>query len=93
MERDMELSLIFCSMMGNSISAKTLWKRTKEGKIPHVRIGNRVLYSVAQLDHWIQQQVKHSSAPVSDYQEDTENREGPLEQLQVTDEWDSTAIP
>lgn len=51
-----------------SISEKTLWKRTKEGVIPHIRIGNRVLYSIAQLDQWIQEQSQFSYAPVSDYE-------------------------
>jgi len=64
-----------------SISEKTLWKRTKEGVIPHIRNGNRVLYSIAQLDRWIQEQTTFSYAPVSDYQEGCENSEGPLEQF------------
>ncbi len=76
-----------------AISEKTLWKRTKEGVIPHIRIGNRVLYSIVQLDQWIQEQTQPPHQPISDYQEGNEIIEGPLEQFLSTDEWDSSAIP
>jgi predicted DNA-binding transcriptional regulator AlpA len=35
-----------------SISAKTLWVRTKSGEIPSRRIGGRVLYSLNAIRRW-----------------------------------------
>lgn len=40
------------------ISTRTLWSRTDEGAIPHVRIGHRVLYSVKGLQNWIAEQER-----------------------------------
>jgi excisionase family DNA binding protein len=47
------------------ISEKTLWSYTiragnPKGTIPSVRIGSRVLYSVAALGDWIAQQQEYS---------------------------------
>ena len=36
-----------------SVSERTLWTLTHEGAIPAVRIGRRVLYSPADLEHFI----------------------------------------
>jgi predicted DNA-binding transcriptional regulator AlpA len=42
-----------------SVSQKTLWSHTRpRGTIPCVRIGTRVLYSVADLQKWIDQQMQ-----------------------------------
>jgi excisionase family DNA binding protein len=35
------------------ISDRTLWSLTKEGKIPHKRVGNRLLFSVEELRKFI----------------------------------------
>lgn len=37
-----------------SICPRTLWTLTNEGKVPHVRIGRRVMYSRTALRKWIQ---------------------------------------
>ncbi len=39
-----------------SISARLLWTKTKSGEIPSVRLGTRVLYSVAKLRAWLESQ-------------------------------------
>jgi excisionase family DNA binding protein len=39
-----------------SISERTLWTLTKEGKIPCVRIKKRVLYNLRELERWIENQ-------------------------------------
>ena len=36
------------------ISERTLWTWTKEGAIPHVRMGCVVLYPVAELERWLE---------------------------------------
>jgi excisionase family DNA binding protein len=36
-----------------SISERLLHAKVKAGEVPHVRIGNRVLFSPAALDAWI----------------------------------------
>lgn len=36
-----------------AVSEKTLWTWTKAGRIPCVRLGASVRYSVAQLEAWI----------------------------------------
>jgi hypothetical protein len=42
-----------------SISAKTLWSNTRpRGSLPCVRIGTRCLYSVVDLQKWIDQQTQ-----------------------------------
>lgn len=35
------------------ISARTLWARRREGAIPHIRLGGRVLYPLQQLREWM----------------------------------------
>jgi len=35
------------------ICEKTLWSWTKNGTLPHVRIGRTVLYPVAELQAWL----------------------------------------
>ena len=39
------------------ISARTLWQWTRDGKIPHVRMGKTILYPVAELRAWLAAQV------------------------------------
>ncbi len=36
-----------------SICERTLWTLADEGEIPRVRIGRRVLYRIADLEHWV----------------------------------------
>jgi predicted DNA-binding transcriptional regulator AlpA len=43
-----------------SICTKTLWTLTKQGAIPCVRIGARVLYHPKDLERWIESQKKLS---------------------------------
>lgn len=45
-----------------SISERTLWQLTAEGKVPSVRIGARNLYSPEALRSWI---AKHSRGSVA----------------------------
>lgn len=42
------------SMLG--ISERMLWAWTRSGRIPHVRIGTRVLYPVNKLQAWLDEQ-------------------------------------
>ncbi len=48
-----------------SISERTLWRLTKEGRIPHVKLGegrtHAVLYPVSELEKFLSQMV----APIS----------------------------
>lgn len=39
------------------ISPRLLWTLTKENRIPHARIGRRVVYPVAALEDWLAQQT------------------------------------
>jgi excisionase family DNA binding protein len=39
-----------------SISPRKLWQLTKDGQLPHLRIGRRVLYDPAALQRWIADQ-------------------------------------
>lgn len=39
------------------ICERTLWQLTKDGKIPHVKIGNRTLYRPSDLDEWLMTQL------------------------------------
>jgi len=39
------------------ISDRLLWTKTNMGEIPHVRIGKRVLYPVAELQLWLAEQA------------------------------------
>jgi excisionase family DNA binding protein len=45
-----------------SISERTLWQLTAEGKIPSVRIGARNLYSLEALRSWIAKQSRGGGA-------------------------------
>lgn len=44
------------AMLG--ISERLLWTWTNAKTIPHVRIGTRVLYPVAQLRSWLEERAK-----------------------------------
>lgn len=37
------------------ISVRTLWTLTKQGEIPHTRLGRSVLYPVEALRRWLQE--------------------------------------
>ena len=39
------------------ISERLLWTWTKENRIPHLRIGTRVLYPLHRLRRWIDEQA------------------------------------
>jgi excisionase family DNA binding protein len=39
-----------------AISERTLWAKTKDGTIPHRRIGTRVVYPVRLLQEWLESQ-------------------------------------
>jgi excisionase family DNA binding protein len=47
------------SMLG--ISERLLWTWTRSGKVPHLRVGVRVLYSVELLRAWVKEQSSSSS--------------------------------
>lgn len=42
------------------VSARTLWTWTKRFGIPHVRVGNVVLYPVDALQEWLRQREHRS---------------------------------
>jgi excisionase family DNA binding protein len=42
------------AMLG--VSERLLWSKTKNGEIPCVRLGTRVLYSIAKLSAWLENQ-------------------------------------
>ena len=39
------------------IGTRTLWALTRAGRVPHVRIGRRVLYPVHLLQQWLAEQA------------------------------------
>ena len=41
-----------------AISPRKLWGMTSDGKIPHVKLGKCVRYSVVDLQAWIAEQTK-----------------------------------
>jgi excisionase family DNA binding protein len=49
-----------------SISGRTLWTLTNEGKIPHLRVGRQIRYGVAALEEWIAKQSAAAPVPVAD---------------------------
>lgn len=44
------------------IGARKLFDMTKRGEIPHIKLGKRVLYPVAQLRAWLEAQTKKGGA-------------------------------
>jgi len=44
------------------ISERLLWSKTNSGEIPHFRIGRCVLYSVIEIQRWIDEQTKGGDA-------------------------------
>lgn len=48
-----------CELLG--VSPRTLWAWTKEGRIPHVRIGRTLRYPVEELRSWLRQQTNYES--------------------------------
>lgn len=47
------------------VSPRTLWAYTKSARIPHLRIGRRVVYPVEGLREWLKQSMIGGSAAVS----------------------------
>jgi excisionase family DNA binding protein len=41
-----------------SVSARTLWRLTKDGEVPSVRIGRRVLFAPDALRAWVAVKVR-----------------------------------
>lgn len=41
-----------------SVSERQLWALTRDGVIPAVRLGGRVVYPVAVLQRWLEQQTR-----------------------------------
>jgi excisionase family DNA binding protein len=39
------------------VSERLLWTWTNEGKVPHCRLGRRVLYPIADLERWLSDQT------------------------------------
>ena len=39
------------------IGQRTVWKLAKEGELPTVRIGNRTLWPVRELEKWVEDQL------------------------------------
>lgn len=48
------------------ISERKLWALTKAGKVPHVRIGRRLLYPVHLLQRWLEEMATATAAEASD---------------------------
>lgn len=44
------------------ISARTLFTLTKKGIVPHVRLGRRVLYPIAELREWMERRMNRGNA-------------------------------
>jgi excisionase family DNA binding protein len=42
------------------VSERHLWTQTKARRIPHVKIGGRVLYPVKELDAWLEDRAAKS---------------------------------
>ncbi len=61
-----------------SISPRSLWTLTKAGKIPSIRLGRSVRYSVDQLREWLREQSNENSSEESDAEsnEPRENENG-----------------
>jgi len=47
------------------LSARTLWALTKDGKIPHLRVGRQIRYSVMALEEWITKQIAAAPVPAA----------------------------
>jgi excisionase family DNA binding protein len=45
-----------------SLSRRTLWRLTKDGKLPAVRYGRAVRYWIEDLKKWVEQQREASNA-------------------------------
>ena len=45
------------------VSPRSLWALTKEGAIPHFRIGRSVLYSVDSLREWLKERAAGKGVP------------------------------
>ncbi len=43
------------------ISERTLWQRTEDGYVPHIRRGKIVLYPVDALRDWLQRQAREDA--------------------------------
>ena len=39
------------------ISERTLWTHTRRGTVPHVRLGRRILYRIAELKRWLRDTI------------------------------------
>ena len=46
-----------------AISSRSLWEWTKAGKVPHVRLGRRVLFAPEDLRRWAQSHRHGPGAP------------------------------
>lgn len=46
-----------------SISERTLRSETTAGRVPHVRIGGRIVYPVAELQQWLSRQAQTEGEP------------------------------
>lgn len=44
------------------VSERTLWTWTKEGIVPHVKIGGTVLYPIAELRGWLSRKANEGGA-------------------------------
>lgn len=53
------------------LSARNLWQLSKEGRIPFVRVGNRLLFPADMLRDWLRQQATAAAPPA-----DTPAKEG-----------------
>lgn len=45
-----------------SVSERTLWTETQAGRVPHTKIGGRVLYPVEALRAWMTERAARSLA-------------------------------
>jgi excisionase family DNA binding protein len=48
------------------VSRRTLWTWTKEGKVPHARIGDTTLYSVDVLREWLRENSRAAGPGAND---------------------------
>lgn len=44
------------------IGVRLLWSETNQGRIPHLRVGRRVLYPIAELEEWLAERARAESS-------------------------------
>ncbi|HRU98008.1 MAG TPA: helix-turn-helix domain-containing protein [Ruminococcus sp.] len=62
--KDSKLCLSATDISGNTgLSLSTIRKLTRSGEIPHIRVGRRILYPVAEIEEWLRSQTVGITPP------------------------------